>query len=459
MIDRSKFELELAEFFNALADRAPMDVDGVAMAAAIARERRGFRWPSIPRSASAPAYLVLALGLLLTLLVSAIAAGVLRNLPSPPLAGNGVIAYSVGDVADRPFAGHVHLMNADGTEDHEIAEGTTAGFSADGSLLSYVSGGGHIDPSLNDARLMLAHADGSFPRVTVRGLQSDFLLSPDASKLAVIAGDNNGQFVVGGDIWVINVADGTRRLLVPAPAPSEPQVAFALAAWSPDRTSIAFTINSTATYADGTPFTCSRGIDVVDVASGQLRHLTSRPIGDSLSVTWVPDGQAIAYVGWPDGTPHLPLGRGCVWADGSLGPAEDVFVIRADGTGERNLTNSPEAESLPRWSPDGESIAYAVGDRSSAEFSGRLAVLALDGLEPAAAPVLGPVVNAGPLVWSPDGTALLFVNSVGSFSYSDSGSYRSTGSIQVIDAGMVGAPVTLVNADHPIWSVSWQRLP
>jgi Tol biopolymer transport system component len=41
-------------------------------------------------------------------------------------------------------------------------------------------------------------------------------------------------------------------------------------------------------------------------------------------------------------------------------PVRDVFVIGADGAGERNLANTPASESHLAWSSDGTALAYAT---------------------------------------------------------------------------------------------------
>ena len=58
------------------------------------------------------------------------------------------------------------------------------------------------------------------------------------------------------------------------------------------------------------------------------------------STAWSPDGKRIVF-----------LAHG---VSGNL----DVFVINVDGTGERDITNSPEDEFWPSWSPDGSRIAF-----------------------------------------------------------------------------------------------------
>jgi TolB protein len=56
-----------------------------------------------------------------------------------------------------------------------------------------------------------------------------------------------------------------------------------------------------------------------------------------------PDGKRIAFVSNRDGQ------------------AGELYVVNADGTGERRLTNTPDAEAMPVWSGDGRRLLYRVG--------------------------------------------------------------------------------------------------
>jgi len=42
------------------------------------------------------------------------------------------------------------------------------------------------------------------------------------------------------------------------------------------------------------------------------------------------------------------------------GGAEDLFVMGADGTGETQLTRTPEAETAPGWTPDGKQVVFSI---------------------------------------------------------------------------------------------------
>jgi len=40
----------------------------------------------------------------------------------------------------------------------------------------------------------------------------------------------------------------------------------------------------------------------------------------------------------------------------------EIWVIAADGTGQRRLTDAPSMEEYPQWSPDGARILFTVGN-------------------------------------------------------------------------------------------------
>ena len=82
----------------------------------------------------------------------------------------------------------------------------------------------------------------------------------------------------------------------------------------------------------------------------------------------------------------------------------DIFTIRADGTGKTNLTNSPEDEYYPRWSPDRQYIAF---NSDTSPSGSELWVMNADGSDQRVIPTPGLHMMQN-LAWSPDGTKIAF---------------------------------------------------
>ena len=80
----------------------------------------------------------------------------------------------------------------------------------------------------------------------------------------------------------------------------------------------------------------------------QPQQLTSNVVGEG-SPTWSPDGTKIAYT------------RRDTFTN------SEVYVMNADGTGVRNLTNDPAFDFESDWAPDGKQIAF-TSDRSGGDL-------------------------------------------------------------------------------------------
>ena len=125
----------------------------------------------------------------------------------------------------------------------------------------------------------------------------------------------------------------------------------------------------------------------MDLTTDRLTQLT---FGEHIDVcpSWSPDRRHVVFAS----------NRGDT---GSF----DLFIINADGTGLRQLTDTPEDESVPVWSPEGQYIAYVVGAYSSQwVWESRLFLISVDGKVKQ--------LTQGPddqePDWSPDGRYLVF---------------------------------------------------
>ena len=190
-------------------------------------------------------------------------------------------------------------------------------------------------------------------------------------------------FAGGGEVWVVDTQTGEIRRL-PDLRPSDLE-------WRPgtDQLAIAGDLgpNRAADYTS-TPVT------VYSVSTGAIRPLGSIR---AAQLTWSPDGSTLAY-------------------QGGENDAQELWLVDADGTNERLLTNVGSANHGigPVWSPSGDRIVYQRLCCNRAETHEVVLVNVADGNETVIAPPMSDGAN-GPeswypfgVTWSPDGTTLLY---------------------------------------------------
>jgi TolB protein len=97
--------------------------------------------------------------------------------------------------------------------------------------------------------------------------------------------------------------------------------------WSPDGTRISYITRGAGTRAR---------IWVTDVKSGASAALTSGEHSDE-APTWSPDGRYLAFSSNRAGDP-------------------EIYLMRADGTGQTRLTRAKGSDWLPRWIPPGRNL-------------------------------------------------------------------------------------------------------
>lgn len=206
-----------------------------------------------------------------------------------------------------------------------------------------------VEVSSGKERTLLSDEDSSNP-ITPQGPS----WSPDGSKIAFYSGE--------GDIYVIDSLGG----LVTKILNSGRKCGYTQPEWSSDGTDVAY-------RRDGV---CKRGIYVTSGEGGRSSRLTAQP-GDS-QPSWSPDGSSVAFSrdtedgaelvvldissreekilmevagGFISSPSWSPDGTAIVFASTHPGPMS-LWIINADGSGERPLVSDGADNRAPNWGPD-----------------------------------------------------------------------------------------------------------
>lgn len=247
------------------------------------------------------------------------------SLPIRPASAASVGAIVFTSERERPLQGKIYLMNPDGTDQHRLTQSRETSeyfptWSPDGTRIAYLAG----DP-LFGGQIIVVNADGSDARQITSGFRQFYLnlnWSPDGQWIAY--GGSEGAGVLG-----IITPDGSvhRQVLTGLPS-REVQPT-----WSPDSQRIAFSKGE--------------GLYVVNVdGSGEqvlLQSTDVNPFGARTSYVypaWSPDGAQIAFASNRDSR------------------FLDIYLINADGSNLRQVTDASGDDFAPAWSPDGSQIIF-----------------------------------------------------------------------------------------------------
>jgi Tol biopolymer transport system component len=200
-------------------------------------------------------------------------------------------------------------------------------------------------------------------------------------------------------------------------------------------------------------FTVNRGghqeIWTMDTDGGNRRQLTEPgdPGADasgSAQPAWSPDRSLIAYA-----------------SSGDAGDEDqdewEIFVMRADGSERRRLTNDHAFDAVPVWSPDGKRIAFAhmtnVGKENA---DGAIVVMDASGagrVEITRHPdAPGTVFETTP-AWSPDGALIAFTR----VTYAP-GSIEPQAAVYTVDPSGGGEELLVGDAGDASWSPDGTRI-
>ena len=128
---------------------------------------------------------------------------------------------------------------------------------------------------------------------------------------------------------------------------------------------------------------------VINADGSHQRRLTNDTEHES-SPSWSPDGRSIAF------------------SRGSCDPQCDIYVMRSDGTRAHRLTTTGSS-FLPNWSPDSTQIAYATRAADPDTLSERFDIYLMDANGTGAHNLTSSLTgNSVWPSWSPDGQTILF---------------------------------------------------
>jgi len=215
-------------------------------------------------------------------------------------------------------------------------------------------------------------------------------LSNDGNRIAFLSNGNEKRGELFIDLWLADAHTGKRikRLVESTLNPNfeELRLLYSQSSFSNSGRMLAFTAQR-------------EGKDVLylmDVASTAVKNRIDLPSVDAIwSPVWSPDDRQIAF-------------------SGSHGGITDLYIVDADGSHLRQLTNDQYGDLQPAWSPDGQRLAFATDrspetDLSILKFAKwRIAVMDLKSGAIEVLPNQGGL-NLNP-VWSPDGRQVAFVS-------------------------------------------------
>ncbi|MDQ2915206.1 MAG: S9 family peptidase [Chloroflexota bacterium] len=236
---------------------------------------------------------------------------------------------------------------------------------------------------------------------------TDAQISPDGARIAyAVKTANATRDGYQGTIWLVS-SDGTKaaaQLTAGTSLDSTPQ-------WSPDGERLAFTSDrGDVPKGKKRP---PRNMFVLDLAGGEARQLTH--FGDDCSdLAWAPDGRSLALVvrdpkdsaDEDDGVRVYDRARYRSDEGGLLDDRhKHIWIVGADGSAPRRLTDGDWDDGQPGFSPDGREIAF-ISNRTERRDLNTVVDIHVVTLSGETRRVTDGEGNYGNPSWSPDGATI-----------------------------------------------------
>jgi Tol biopolymer transport system component len=275
---------------------------------------------------------------------------------------NGYMAYGSNRTGSQ-FSDDIYVSPLDAEAPRQLtfrrADDGQPAWSPDGRRLAFKTA------QAGSNQLAVINADGTGETLltrTFRFSEGQPSWSPDATKLLYRRTPEN-PLVQNGDTWVLDVAGSAKDPTQPVTQPVLLRTGDErYPSYSPDGTQIAFRGDLDLVEPSG-----DEELYVMDADGTNVRQLTSNADFDS-APSWSPDGKRILFERAPAGT----------FTPGTEAQEKDVYVMRADGTHVRRLTDSPGLDEGPEFSPDGTRIAFS----SARDGQQEIYVMDADGSNP-----------------------------------------------------------------------------